>query len=374
MVYRLLSVAALMLISFVTVAQDELQDQTLLMTFIPNIQFAPTYVAMSGGYFEDNGFNVEVEYLNEPDVVDLVATDRNQFGIVSGEQVILAAAQERPIVYVYEWFQEYPVGVVYSSDIDVESVLDLTGLRVGIPGRFGASYSGFTTLLESAEMVEADVQLEEIGFAAPEIFCVGAVDASVIYVNNEPLQIRNRAQNDDCGDVQDVDVLPIADVVDLVSNGLITNQTTLDNNPELVQAFVDAYHAGLRDTLQNPVRAYLISASFIENLPLSDDLQAAMEALADEQDEFLQSDYDADALLARYTVMYDALSADFSSEDLLQFEVLLASLPLWEGEQLGFSTLESWENMQDALLALGVLAAAVDLDAIFTNDFVPESD
>lgn len=373
MMYRLSSIVVLLMVSFVSVAQTALQQQTLLMTFIPNIQFAPTYVAMGGGYFEANGFEVDVEYLNEPDVVDLVATGRNQFGIVSGEQVILAAAQERPIVYVYEWFQEYPVGVVSSSDLAIESVLDLTDLRVGIPGRFGASYSGFITLLETAQMSEADVQLEEIGFAAPEVFCVGAVDASVIYVNNEPLQIRNRAQNGDCGDVSDVNVLPVADVVDLVSNGLITNQDTLENDPELVAAFVNAYHEGLRDTLQNPARAYLTSAPFIENLPLSDDLRAAMETLAEQQEAFLATEYDAEALTATYTAMYDALAADFSSEELLQFEVLLASLPLWQGERLGFSTLESWENMQAALLSLGVLEQAIDLDTVFTNAFVPQS-
>lgn len=374
MLYRLLSIAALMLVTLVSVAQDELQEQTLLMTFIPNIQFAPTYVAIGSGYFEDAGFDVDVEYLNEPDVVDLVATDRNQFGIVSGEQVILAASQDRPIVYVYEWFQEYPVGVVYSSDIEVESVLDLTDLRVGIPGRFGATYSGFTTLLESAEMAETDVQLEEIGFAAPEVFCVGAVDASVVYVNNEPLQIRNRAQSGDCGDVADVNVLPISEVVDLVSNGLITNQDTINNDPDLVQAFVDAYHAGLRDSIQNPARTYLVSAPFIENLPLSDELQAAMENLAEEQDAFLATDYDTQALRARYTEMYDALADDFSSEDLLQFEVLLASLPLWDGERLGFSTRESWDNMYDVLISLGVIERRVDIETLFTNTFVPESE
>ena len=63
---------------------------------------------------------------------------------------------------------------------DGEASLDqLPGMTVGIPGRFGASYSGLTTLLESAGLTEADIELNEIGFNAPEVFCLGAVDAAV---------------------------------------------------------------------------------------------------------------------------------------------------------------------------------------------------
>ena len=89
------SIVLLALLAVTSIAQDDLQDQTVLMTFIPNIQFAPIYVAMGSGYFEAEGLNVTVEYLDEPTVVDLVAANEQQFGIVSGEQVILAASQGR---------------------------------------------------------------------------------------------------------------------------------------------------------------------------------------------------------------------------------------------------------------------------------------
>jgi NitT/TauT family transport system substrate-binding protein len=355
-------------------AQDDLQDQTILMTFIPNIQFAPMYVAMGGGYFEAEGLNVTLEYLDEPVVVDLVAANENQFGVVSGEQVILAASQQRPIVYVYEWFQQYPIGVVYSADMEVTSFADFAGMRVGIPGRFGANYSGLTTFLETAEMTESDIEVQEIGFNAPEVFCVGAVDAAVIYVNNEPLQIRSRAQQGDCGTITDVNVLPIADVVDLVSNGIITNQQTLEENPELVQAMVNAYNDALELTINNPARAYLLSAPFIEGLPLDEDLQIALELFADQQDTLLESELDMETLYASHDAMYETLLAQFDATTLIQFEVLLASIPLWNAEQLGYSDLASWENMQETLMALGQLEAPVELEAIFTNEFLPASD
>ena len=181
-------------------AQAELLSERILLTFIPNIQFAPFYVGMVNGHFADQGFEVTLEHLQEPDVLDLVAAGQANFGIVSGEQVILARAQGRDVVYVYEWFQEYPVGIVMVSNDGEADLEDLNGMTVGIPGRFGASYSGLTTLLQSADLSEDDIQLNEIGFNAPDVFCLGVVEAAVVYVNNEPLQIRNRIAADDCGD------------------------------------------------------------------------------------------------------------------------------------------------------------------------------
>jgi NitT/TauT family transport system substrate-binding protein len=251
---------------------------------------------------------------------------------------------------------------------------DFTGLHIGIPGRFGATYTGFTTMLESADMTESDVNLEEIGFVAPEVFCVGAIDASVVYVNNEPLQIRNRAQNGDCSDVSDVDVMSVSDVIDLVSNGIISNQETIDTDPDFVGSMIAAYDAGMSLTINNPARAYLLSAAYIEGLPLDDDFRAALETLADEQDTFLESNPEREAVAESRDAMYSNLSEQFDSETLLQFEVLLASIPLWDAEQLGYTDAQSWLNMQDTLIALNQLEAPIELESHYSNDFLPEGD
>ena len=175
------------------------EDLRFFLTFVPNIQFAPVYVADAKGYLEESGYAFAIEHGDEHVGVDLIATDTIQFGVISGEQVIMARASGRPVVYIYEWFQQYPVGIVIPDTVDVESVTDLAGLKVGIPGRFGASYSGLTALLAANNMRERDIQLEPIGFTAPDILCAGGVDASVVYVNNEPIQIQQRADEGNCG-------------------------------------------------------------------------------------------------------------------------------------------------------------------------------
>jgi NitT/TauT family transport system substrate-binding protein len=364
-------------------AQDAaLTELTFFMTFIPNVQFSPVYAAVENGHFADAGIHITIEHgFDEAVGVDRVAINDLQFGLVSGEQVILARAQERPVVYVYAWFQQYPVGIMATIESGIESIGDLRGRRVGIPVPSGASYSGLTALLSANDMTLADIQLEAIGFNAPEVMCTGGVDASVVYMNNEPLQVQLRAEEGDCGDVTGVNVFPVADAAALISNGIVTNEETIAANPELVAAFVGAFDAGLRDAINNPAEAYLLSASYVEGLLTDEiaDFRAALEAAAAAQTEFLSTNPDREAITASRAAMRETLGAQFGNAALLQFDVLLASIALWDAEQLGYSDSTAWEAMQDTLLVITdavsgtpILAEATDLAGAFTNEFVPE--
>jgi NitT/TauT family transport system substrate-binding protein len=373
LVYRMVVVVvvALMIGLLPVSAQTGEQPLNLLLTFIPNIQFSPVYAAIGAGYFAESGYDATIEYLNEPDVVDLVASGEASFGIVSGEQAILAASQMRPIVFVYEWFQQYPIGIAYSAAREIETAADLEGLRVGIPGRFGASYSGLTTLLADAGLAESAIDLQEIGFNAPDVFCVGAVDAAVVYANNEPLQMQMRADAGECGDVSEVNVLLVSDVVDLVSNGIITSQQLLNDDPESVSLVLAAFDRGLRLVIDNPAEGYLLSAPFVEGLPLTDEFRAALEELSAAQQEFLAAAPDREAVASSRAQMLADLKGRFSEENTVQFEILLNTIEMWDADRIGYSDLISWENMQETLQLLGQLTEPVDLATLFSNDYLP---
>jgi NitT/TauT family transport system substrate-binding protein len=344
-------------------------EQTFFLTFIPNIQFAPLYVGIEKGYFADAGVNFTLQYGDEPDGVNLIAADQMKFGVISGEQVIQARVGERPVVFVYEWFQQFPVGVVVAEDSDIQSVADLAGHKVGIPGLFGASYSGVVALLQANGMSESDVMLESIGFNAPEVFCMGAVEAAVVYINNEPLQIQERAEAGDCGSVTGVRVFPVSDDADIVSNGLVTNEATIANDPQLVQGVVGAFDQALRDTINNPAEAYLLSGVHVEGL-LTDELTAALEAESAQQAEFLATEPDRAVVASSRAAMRERLGEQFEDDVLLQFDVLLNTIELWDADELGLTTPESWETTQDVLVTMGFLSGPTDLTGAYTNEFV----
>jgi len=291
----------------------------LPMGYIPNIQFAPFYVAIEKGYFKDAGIELEFDYKFETRGVELVGAGELPFAVVSGEQVLLARAKGLPVMYITAWYQQYPVSVVAKSEAGILVPQDLKGRKIGLPGLFGASYIGLRALLNAGNLSESDVTLDAIGFNQVELVAAGQQDIVVGYTANEPIQLRAQGIA--------VTELRVADYAQLAANGLLASEKVVAENPELVRAFVGAFLKGLKDTIANPDEAFQLSGSYIPNFA---DLDPAV-----------------------------------------QKQILAISIEQWKTERLGYSDPQAWENMQDVLLEMNLISEKMDLSKAFTNEFIP---
>lgn len=372
----ILLVMMLLVVASTVTAQDDSGDTEPLaffLTFVPNIQFAPLY--MADDELADAGYDLQIQHGDEPVGVDLIANGELDFGMISGEQVVLARAGGRPVTFVYEWFQAYPVGLLVPESTGADAINDLEGRKLGLPGRFGASYSGLIALLNANDMRESDVQLEPIGFAAPDVLCNGGVDAATIYVNNEPIQVSQRIESGNCEGVEDYEVFQVSDYADMVSNGIVTNEATIESDPERVRDLLAAFDAGLQEAINNPARAYLVSLDYIDDLPINDDLRAALESAAEEQAEFLATDPGRDAIAESRAELMTELEAQFDSATLTQFRVLLRTIDLWDAERLGYTDPESWQVTLDVLERMDALVSPLaDVSVAYSNAFLPPAD
>ena len=289
------------------------------MGYVASVQFAPWYVAVERGYFTDEGLEIEFDYSWETNGVRLVGAGELPFAVASGDQVLLARAQGLPIASVANWWRRFPVAVVALEGSGISQPGDLAGHPVGIPETFGASYIGWRALGSSVGIEDEDVQLEVIGYTQPASLIEGLVDAAVVYANNEPIQLEQQGY--------DVISFAVADYAGLVSNGIITNEETIRDNPELVEAFVRAFVHGLSDTLADPDAAFEICRDYVEGLDENEDVQRA---------------------------------------------VFDATLEYWQGEPLCASDLATWQETATVMLEAGLLSTDVDAEESFSNAFLPQ--
>lgn len=298
----------------------ELRKVTLGVGFIPNVQFAPFYVAQSKGFFAEEGLEIKIEYGYENDFVALAAQGKREFAIASGDQLILARGQGLPVTYVMKWYQRYPVALMVPSTQGISEPTELIGKKVGLPGFYGTSFIGWKAMAYAAGIDEKAVTLEEIGFTQAAAVQQGLVDAAMVYIANEPIQLRNEGI--------EVEVIEVSDYIDLVSNGLVVGNKLMADDPDLVQRMVRASLRGLSYTIENPDEAFAIVRQVIPEIT--------------------------------------------DEEAPIQRQVLDASIKLWRSDQLGLSSQEAWQDSVDFMKKIGLIGASdlVEVESLYTNKFV----
>jgi NitT/TauT family transport system substrate-binding protein len=297
--------------------EPALTKVTLNLTYIPNVQFAPFYVAIENGIFAKYGLDVTLAYGNEADLVALVGSDNQQFMIASGEQVLLSRAQGLPVVSVRGWYKDYPVGIASLKTSQISQPADLRGKVIGLPGLYGANYIGFEALAAHAGLTDADYELRSIGFTQVEALVTEQVDAVVVYLANEPVQLRARGY--------EINLLRVADYLSLVGNCLVTNEKSLSERSDLVQRMVSAMQDALVATAADPDMAYEVCRKYVENL---------------------------------------------AADDPIQKQVLLESIKLWQFEPDPSDVeVKRWENMQTILMNLGLMTNQIDVREAFSDAF-----
>jgi len=301
------------------------QHVTLGLTFIPNIQFAPFYVAQELGYYRDAGLDVTLRHHGFTEgEFDALQAGHEDMIFAGGDETLQARAKGIPLTFVATVYTKYPVTLIVPASSPIHSLKDLKGHTVGVPGQFGATYIGLLALLQSAGLKTGDVHIQTIGFTQVPALLGHKVDAAMGYVNNEAVQLQKAGFA--------IRTFPVADVKPLISNGLAAPQSYLDQHPDIVRAVVKATLRGLEYTLAHPDSALNLSK---RDVPGLDDPKKAADAKS----------------------------------------VLDATLPVWQiaGGKPGFNDAAEWKGMADFLLAQGQLANPVDVTKAYSNAYLPSS-
>lgn len=302
-----------------TPAPAALTQVSVVMGYIPHVQFAPWYLAEKKGYFTAAGIKVNYNWGFELDGVKLVGANQADFAMLGGDQVLQARGQNIPLVYVANYYNAFPISLISLKEKNITSPKDLIGKKVGLPGFYGATYTGWRAMLYASNIKESDIQTQDIGFTQVAALTQGLVDAVAGYANNEPVQLRLAGK--------DINVLNVGDYSKLVGIGLVTNEKMIAEKPQVVQAVVTALARAIQDTVNNPSEA--LDAT-LANLP-------------------------------------EAGGSNLKTTQ----AVLEATMPFWKSARVGFVDPANWTASYKFMKDAGFIKTDFDVTTAYTNKFVP---
>jgi NitT/TauT family transport system substrate-binding protein len=298
---------------------------TVGLTYIPNIQFAPFYVADSLGYFKDAGVTVTLRHHTfSEDEFGAIGSGQEDVVFAGGDEMFQARAHNLALVDVATVYRKYPVALMIPSDSSIRSAADLRGHTIGTPGPYGETYFGLLALLQSAGLKQSDLNVQYIQFTQVAALLGHKADGVMGYLNNESIQF----QQANFG----VRTLALSDVIHplpLVSNGLGATSAELKAHGPEVKAAVAAMLRGVQYSIAHPQETLDISKKYVPGL---DDPKKAADALA----------------------------------------VLKATIPLWQPNgKLGANDPEAWRGMADFMLAYNLVPSKMSPTDAYSNNYLP---
>lgn len=299
-----------------------LTNVKVVLDWTPNTNHTGLYVAKDKGFFEQEGLNVEIIQPGAEGADPMIATGTAEFGVSYQEGVTQARIQGVPIVSIAAVIQHNTSGFASPAAQNIKSPKDFEG----------KTYGGWGSPAENA-MIESLMQTEKADPSKVKIVSIGDADyftavkrdidfAWIYYawtgieaeLRNEPLNM--------------IYLNKYSDKLDYYTPVLATSEKMIKEKPDLVKAFTAAASKGYQYAIDNPEDGANILLKAVPELDRN---------LVTASQKWLSPRYKDDA-------------------------------PRW-GEQKR----EVWENYSNWMFDHKLLEKKLDVDAAFTNQFLPAS-
>lgn len=260
------------------VADDGLEDVTVVLDWYPNALHSFLYAAQEKGYFAEEGLNLVVNFpSNTNDGISLPAAGKADIGMYYLQDAILTAVEEDvPIVSVGSVEQRSMNVVISLKEKGIETAADLAGKKIGYAGT-ALSEAQIECMLEKAGVSAEDCELIDVGFDLLTATTTGQVDATIgNMVNHEVPQLEEQGIEINYFFPTDFGVPEYYELV------FLAGKDAVENNPEKIQKFLRAAQKGFDFMQENPEEALqiLLDNQNAENFPLSPAVEkASMEML-----------------------------------------------------------------------------------------------
>jgi NitT/TauT family transport system substrate-binding protein len=327
---HVLFIVALLLVSGLLTACNtstptpEPAEVTIQLSWFHTVEFAGFYAAEQQGYYAEENLAVNLV----PGGFDArpwreVAEGRADFGVTGGNLLLMALSEGLPVRAIAAIFRQSPVALMALAESGIRTPQDLAGKRVGIisPEMDDGNDIQFLAMLRQLEIDESEMELVVIEDYSVGSLTSGAMDVSSVFSTNEPVGAELQGVDVNLIFPQDYGVL-------IYANVLFARQGLTEEQPDLVERFVRATLRGYQYAIEHPDEASDLTLKY---------------------DETLDSGF--------------------------QRASMRAEIPLIDTGDAPIGTMDKavWQSTQDMLLEQGFISSPVDLNALYTNEFVEKS-
>lgn len=298
----------------------ELKKVTFVLDWTPNTNHTGIYAAMSQGFFNEQGLDVEIIQPSEGTSDTIVAAGKAQFGISYQEGVTFARAEGVPLVSLAAVIQHNSSGFASLKEKKILSPKDFEGK---VYGGWGSEIEAATIkyLMDKAGADFSKVKIMTTGEA--DFFqasASGQIDFAWIFEGWAGIEAKQKGM-----ELNYIDLGKEAPVFDYYTPVIITNEEILKNDKPLVEAFMNAVKKGYEYSIANPDKA-------------------------------------AEALISAVP--------EINKELVLESQKFLASRYQDDAKYWGFQKTEVWQNYTNWLYENGFIKEKIDVSKAFTNEFV----
>lgn len=292
--------------------EDGTQQVDLLMNWFAQAEQGGYWQAGAEQLAEDDGVELNVRQ-GGPQIqtIPQVASGEAEFGIAQGDELLLARAEGAPVVQVFGGMQKYLQCMMYHPSQDINDWSDLDGYRIAV-----APSGGYWPYIKGEYGLD---NVEEVNFTGSLGNFAG--DERMVqqcFITSEPFVAQQEGI--------EIETLLVADSgYNPYSQGLFTTERVIQEDPELVEAVVAAVQEGWENYLADPTAG--------DELILETNEEMSAEKLAFAHDELSNGGYFADPI--------------------------------------GAMEAERWQTMADQLREAGVLENEVNVDEVWTDEFMP---
>lgn len=301
----------------------ENDEVTVQLSWFHSVEYAGFYTALEKGYYAEENIAVTlVAGGPETDTLSEVNSGNAQFGISTGDSLIIARSNQQNFVAVATIFRNNPLVAMALDNAGIDKPADFTGKNIGV---IAPDLSTTWDIQFLALLQRMDIPTDSMNFSAVEDYHganelkTGKVDVMTgMFATNEPVLAKME------GDA--LNLIYYKDYgVDVYANTIFVAEEFKQNNPDLITRFIRATFKGYQDALENPEETASFAVKYDETLDLAYQ-QAVMQAQ-------------------------------------------IPFIDIGDG-QLGGMNESVWTSTQSILLEFGLIPEPIDLSVVYTNEFV----